>query len=199
MGVVFKDQTELIKSMDVRTLIINLYLTQGIILIIAILLGIILFENLEEFLNLWKLRLNEVLFYGAGSACIILIIDCMLTWFLPRKMVDDGGINEKIFRNISVPHAFIICVIVAFSEEILFRGIIQTHVGYIAASIIFALIHYRYIFKWVLLVAVILVSFFLGWIFYLTNNLMVTFLAHFLIDFTLALLLRFNFFKHHVQ
>ncbi len=61
---------------------------------------------------------------SARSFCRFLLIR-----YVPEQWYDDGGINEKLFRSRSVPHIFIMTAIIAFCEELLFRGVIQTHVG----------------------------------------------------------------------
>ena len=58
---------------------------------------------------------------------------------LPSHYYDDGGLNERIFRGRSVIEIAVISSVVSIAEEILFRGVIQTHVGLIISSIIFAL------------------------------------------------------------
>lgn len=83
-------------------------------------------------------------------------------------------------------------MLVAIAEELLFRGVIQTTFGYLISSTLFALIHFRYLKKPVLLISVLFVSFYIGYIFILTENLLVTITAHFVVDFTLGLVIRFQ-------
>lgn len=78
-------------------------------------------------------------------------------------------------------------MIVAISEEVLFRGVIQSVFGYIVASTLFALMHYRYFKKIVLFSLLVLLSFLLGFLFELTNSLYVTIVFHFIVDFLLGL------------
>src|SRR5690625_1741473 len=111
---------------------------------------------------------------------------------LPKKYFDDGGINERIFKNQSIFNIFIIALIVAVSEELLFRGLIQTIFGYFIASTLFALVHVRYLRKPVLLISVLLISFYLGYLYEITNNLFVTIFAHFIVDFLLGVIIRYN-------
>ncbi len=115
--------------------------------------------------------------------------------FLPDHYYDDGGINERIFQNRSVFHIVIISALVAFCEEVLFRGVIQTHFGLVVSSIIFALIHFRYLFNWFLFLNVVLLSFFIGYIYMITDNLSVTIFMHFLIDCLLGLTIRLKHYK----
>ena len=86
----------------------------------------------------------------------------------------------------------LIAALVAISEEILFRGVIQTNTGLIISSIIFAVVHYRYLFNWFLFTNIILLSFLIGYIYLVTNNLVVTIVMHFFIDFILGLIIKFR-------
>lgn len=83
-----------------------------------------------------------------------------------------------------------IAFVVAVAEELFFRGILQTALGFAAASLIFALVHIRYLFKWYLTLNVVLLSFGMGWLFEMTGNLAVTITMHFIIDFMLGLAIR---------
>lgn len=121
---------------------------------------------------------------------MVLALDFLMMRYLPKKWYDDGGINEKIFRTRSIPHLFLLCMLIAFSEELLFRGVIQTSFGLLMASAIFAALHVRYLSKWFLFTTVVLLSFFLGYLYDVTENLWVTIFAHFLIDFVLAVHIR---------
>ncbi len=76
------------------------------------------------------------------------------------------------------------------TEEWLFRGVVQTHWGLGAASVIFAVLHVRYLEKWFLFLMVVLISLFLGALYEQTGSLWVTVVAHFLIDVVLALHIR---------
>lgn len=110
----------------------------------------------------------------------------------PRIFYDDGGLNERIFKNRKVIHIALIAAIVALSEELLFRGVIQTKAGLIIASVIFAIIHYRYLFNWFLFSNIVLLSFLIGFIYQWTNNLAITIIMHFTIDFLLGLYIKFR-------
>jgi uncharacterized protein len=187
-----KHQTELIQSMSDKEVLIHLYITQLILLFLSLIIGWFFFDW-ESFQKLWQFSFSELIVYGAGSAFLVLIADFIMMRYLPKDWYDDGGINEKIFRSRSIPHLFFLCLLIAFSEEILFRGVIQTNFGLVAASIIFAVLHIRYMTKIVLFAMVILLSFFLGYIYELTDSLWVTIFSHFLIDFVLAVKIRLDY------
>jgi uncharacterized protein len=193
-----KRQSEQIRSMSDREVLIHLYITQLLLIGVSFIIGFFLFDW-SSFQRLWHVDIPMIVGYGGGSALFVLVIDFMLMRYLPEDWYDDGGINEKIFQTRSIPHIFFLCVLIAFSEELLFRGVIQTHVGLIAASVIFAILHVRYLTKWFLLMMVVLLSFFLGYIYDITGSLWVTIFAHFLIDFVLAVNIRLDYLQANRQ
>ncbi|HZG60315.1 MAG TPA: CPBP family intramembrane glutamic endopeptidase [Anoxybacillus sp.] len=187
-----KRQAELIQAMSDKEVIIHLYLTQLLLLFLSFIIGLFFFDW-KSFGQLWQFSFHDVIVYGAGSGLIVLIVNFLLMRYLPENWYDDGGVNEKIFQTRSIPHIFFLCLLIAFSEEILFRGVIQTNFGLVMASIIFAVLHVRYLSKMFLFIVVVLLSFFLGYVYELTHSLWVTIFSHFLIDFVLAVKIRFDY------
>ncbi|MYL55103.1 CPBP family intramembrane metalloprotease [Pontibacillus yanchengensis] len=186
------NQAELIKQLTDRQLVNQVYLTQLIILILTIGGSFFLFDSLEEVADLFRWNTQQVIFYGISAGVVVLIIDIILMVLLPARFYDDGGINKRVFRSISVLEIFVIALLVAFAEELLFRGVIHTHFGYIIASVLFALMHVRYLTKPVLFVSVLFISFYFGWMYEITHLLWVTIIAHFMVDFVLGVMIRFN-------
>lgn len=185
-------QKELLEQISERELVFHLYLTQIILLILAAVFAWIFFDHFGEIIALFKWDLVEVLLIGGGAGLIVVMFDWLMMKKLPKSYYDDGGLNEKIFRGRSVWHIALISFIVAFSEEVLFRGVIQTNFGIIISSLIFALIHYRYLFHWYLFLNIVALSFFIGYIYVITENLFVTIFMHFLIDFLLGVLIKYG-------
>ncbi|MDQ0244277.1 membrane protease YdiL (CAAX protease family) [Bacillus fengqiuensis] len=183
----FNNQKELIKNLTDRELLLNLYVTQAILLSIAFVIGVWKYDSFASFVGLWQWNSSDVWIIGGISGILVVALDLFLMKVLPQEWYDDGGINERIFRHRPLFHLFILCLMIAFTEEILFRGVLQVHFGLFWASVIFALVHVRYLSKVFLLVSVVVLSFLLGVLFSWTDNLAVTVTAHFLIDFLLAL------------
>ena len=182
---------EIISSLTDKELLFHLYLTQIIILFISAILGWLLFGDLSY----WDhFQLNDPNLYkvGVSAGIVVVITDIVLMKVLPSSFYDDGGLNERIFKGRHPFHIIVIAAFVAFSEELLFRGIIQTKLGLILASIIFAVIHYRYLFNWYLFLNIVLLSFVIGVIYQWTGNFAVTFIMHFVIDFLLGIYIRFR-------
>lgn len=186
---------ELIKGLTDRELLSHLYITQIILLVITFILGLLLFDQFS-YLHTIDFTDVRILLIGVPAGAAVVIVDILLMKLLPKSFYDDGGLNERIFKNRSVTHIAWIAAFVAFSEELLFRGVIQTNVGLIFASIIFAIIHYRYLFNWFLFSNIVILSFFIGSVYEWSNNLAITIIMHFTIDFLLGLYIKY---KHTID
>ncbi|MDQ6599499.1 MULTISPECIES: CPBP family intramembrane glutamic endopeptidase [Bacillus] len=180
---------DLIRGLTDRELLFHLYMTQIILITISIILGILLFDHFS-FLRYFRLNDIRIVNIGLPAGILVVIVDITLMKWLPSSFYDDGGLNERIFKNKNILQIIWIAALVAFSEELLFRGIIQTKIGLIFASVIFAVIHYRYLFNWYLFFNIVLLSFFIGFIYEWTNNFAVTIVMHFVIDFLLGMYIK---------
>ena len=171
-------------------LVFHLYLTQILLLAIAFISGWILFGSIVDLFGLMDWTDMLVWKAGAVAGLVVVAADLLLMKLLPAKYYDDGGLNERIFANQSIGKIALICLVVSFSEELLFRGVIQTNFGIVIASLIFALVHYRYLSHWFLFLNVVTLSFVIGYIYMRTGNLAVTVAMHFIIDFLLGIAIR---------
>ncbi len=181
---------ELIEELSDKELLKHLYLTQVILVVISIIIGSLLFDSLKSFLELFDWNDSFIWLVGVPAGLLIVCIDALFMKFLPSSYYDDGGLNEKLFSKRKGWEILFIAAIVATCEEILFRGIIQTHFGLVISSIIFALIHYRYLFNWFLFLNITLLSFLIGVIYEWTENLLVTIAMHFVIDSLLGFIIK---------
>jgi len=185
-------QSEIIKQLSDHELKKQLIISQTLFILLSIFLSLLFFESFLDWYLLFKWNINEIFLYGVIPGLIIVIIDFIIMWLCPKKYYDDGGINDRIFNNETVASIFVISLYVAISEELLFRGIVQNVFGYIFASLLFAIIHIRYLRKPVLFISIMIISFYIGYLYELTHNLLVTITAHFLVDFVLGLVIRFK-------
>lgn len=190
-----KRYVDLIQEISDRQLLISLYMTQIVLLTIAFFLGIFLFDSYSDFFDLFHWKDTNILFVGGMSGIAVVIVDIVLMKIMPAKYYDDGGLNERVFQKRSLLQIALIAAVVAVGEEILFRGVIQTHMGLILSSLIFAFVHYRYLFNWFLFVNITGLSFLIGFIYLQTGNILVTIFMHFLIDFLLGCIIKFKFNK----
>jgi len=180
-----------IEQIDTKTLVINLYLTQMITLFIAGLL-FYFFHHMtpvEAIISLLPKQIIKDFFIGIAFSLVIVMIVILLTKYLPKPWMDDGGINEKLFRKLPLWHIAVISILVGFIEEFLFRGAVQSLLGVILTSIIFTLIHFRYLKKWVLILSTFLISVGLGYL-AVYSEWFTAFIAHAFIDFMQGVLIR---------
>ena len=185
-------QNDILQNISDKDLKKSLLFSQALFLLISLLLSLILFERFFDWFQYFNVNLKEIFYYGLVPGLMVVMIDLVLMKVLPKHHLDDGGINERVFQNRSVPDIFFLTLVIAISEELLFRGVVQTTFGYFLASVIFALVHFRYLKKPILFISVLLLSFYIGFLFKITGNLFVTITMHFIIDFLLGLIIRFQ-------
>lgn len=181
-------QKELISKMSGRQLVAQLFLSQVLLLSIAVILHFILRGKVGTLH--WGGDLKWIV-TGLISGGIVAAMDIFLMKVLPVRYYDDGGLNEKIFRRMPLWLIPLVALLVAFTEEYLFRGIVQTSIGLVAASIIFSVIHIRYLSHWYLLVNIVLLSFWIGGLYEFSGRQMLPVICmHFAIDFILGVHIR---------
>lgn len=185
-------QSELIKQLTDKELRKSVVYSQFLFLLIGFILSLFLFDHVNNWASMIQFNPEELVYYGIIPGIIIVVIDMILIRFLPYKYLDDDGINRRIFSDISIPYIICLTLLIAVSEEVLFRGVIQTTFGFLVASLFFTVVHIRYLRKPVLLISTLFISFSIGYIFEITGNLLVTVTIHFLVDFLLGLLIRYN-------
>ncbi|TSB46876.1 CPBP family intramembrane glutamic endopeptidase [Alkalicoccobacillus porphyridii] len=173
-----------------RELIIQAYITQLILLMIIVVLLLGFKEHVHPVFQMNRLDIGQAIWLGSLTAVLVVIAEWFLLKNVSPKALDDGGINNKLFSTMSHSHIVGFCMIVSIIEEILFRAILQTLLGLVGASILFALVHIRYLRKPLLFSVLIIVSFLLGVLFHLTENILVPITAHFLINVITGMYIR---------
>ncbi|AKG35441.1 CPBP family intramembrane glutamic endopeptidase [Paenibacillus durus] len=173
-----------------RLLLINLYVTQGLTLIIGLIW--VLFQKRNPFHVLNFPESINFAAWGLGLAVIMLIVDFVLTYIVPEQTMNDGGINELLFRKRPLWHIVLIAAIVSICEELLFRGAIQFAFGPYWTSILFAIIHVRYLRHWIPTGWVFASSYGLGLIYIYSGTIWAPILCHFIIDLFSGLVIRYR-------
>lgn len=168
----------------------SLYLSQGLLLSISV--GLIIFFGKELPLMHWYRIDGKICLIGICAGIAMVWIQNFAERWMPENWQDDDGINERLFQAFRLPVLIFIMIGVAIIEEVLFRGLMQHFVGYVAASLLFALIHFRYVRKPLLLATVMLFSFCLGWLYIRTGSLAAPVIAHFIINALPALIYKWN-------
>lgn len=180
----------MIKQMSDKEVKQQLLLSQSIFFLLSIALSFVLFDHVFDWFTLFLIDFKQIVLYGVMTGLALVILEIILDRFVPAKYLDDGGINEKVFKGQSIPSIFVIALVVAISEEFLFRGVIQVTFGYVFASTLFVVVHIRYLKKPFLLFFIIMTSFLIGYLFEVTQNLYVPIAFHFIVDFLLGVYIK---------
>ncbi|EXX91460.1 abortive infection protein [Paenibacillus darwinianus] len=179
-----------VDELDDRMLLINLYATQALTFVIGL---IWIFFQRQNPISLWNIPPGMAFVYwGIGLGAAVIAVDLLLSRWIPDEAADDGGVNDRLFRNRPVWHILLISFVVSICEELLFRGAIQHSFGPYWTSIIFAAIHVRYLRHWIPTGLVFSISYGLGWIYVQTGTLWAPVLAHFAVDAIMGLIIRFR-------
>lgn len=179
-----------VSKLDEKTLLLNVYITQLLTLLVGI--GLLWIQGRSVFDLLAVPDGWRPWIWGAGFGALVLAADLVLSRWIPEEVTDDGGINEMMFRRRSFLHIAALCFIVAVCEEVLFRGAVQYWLGPYWTSILFALVHVRYLQHWLMTGLVFSISYGLGWIANQTGTLWTPIAAHFMIDFIMGLIIRYR-------
>ncbi|MEK0314165.1 CPBP family intramembrane glutamic endopeptidase [Cohnella sp. 56] len=132
------------------------------------------------------------LYWGAGTAAAVIAVDIGISRWIPDDAKDDGGVNERIFRARPLWHIALLCAVVGFCEELLFRGALQHAFGPYWTSIIFAAIHVRYLRHWIPTGLVFAISYGLGLLMSHTGTIWAPIVAHFLVDLVMGIIIRYR-------
>ncbi|OXM88096.1 CPBP family intramembrane glutamic endopeptidase [Paenibacillus rigui] len=186
----FKLQKVDMNNMNDRFLLINLYLTQLGVLVLGTIIMLFQKPSLAQMLS-WNNTFSIGL-WGVAFAAAVLVVDLLISNWVPPEVTDDGGINEMLFKNRPLWHIIVMSAIVAFCEEWLFRGAIQASWGPYWTSILFAAIHIRYLQHWLMTGLVFGISYGLGWIYIQTGSLWTPIVAHFVIDLIMGCIIRYR-------
>lgn len=128
----------------------------------------------------------------------LLLFGVILTWCIPSKYIDD---TNKSYQNYSLLSITAFMFLGALFEEILFRGMIQNLLllflehqwtAIVITTLLFLGMHTQYFKKPIMLINITVPSLTFGWIYFETNNILVPFLVHFLMNLGMTLLFKYN-------
>lgn len=85
----FKERQVRVHELDDRLLLLNLYLTQGLTLLAALIW--IWLQGRNPFALLVLPEGWQWLWWGAGLAVAVVLIDIAVSQFMPEEMTDDGA------------------------------------------------------------------------------------------------------------
>ncbi|CAI6057695.1 CPBP family intramembrane glutamic endopeptidase [Cohnella sp. JJ-181] len=173
-----------------KMLLVNLYATQALTIIIGLVWTFFQGQNLLE---IFRMPTSfSFLYWAAGLAAFVVAFDIGISRWIPDEAKDDGGVNERIFRQRPLWHIALLCAVVGICEELLFRGAIQHAIGPYWTSILFAAIHVRYLRHWIPTGLVFGISYALGWLQIHTGTIWAPVVTHFLVDLTMGIIIRYR-------
>lgn len=177
------------QEMDEANLRFNLWLTQGLVLGIAA-GSSWLVHDWSGTAALFAWPDWSGLVQALAVALLIVAASIAMERYLPSSWQDDGQVNERVFGRMPPSMTVLVCITVGVGEEWLFRGVIQLFAGNVWTSLIFALIHVRYLKKPLLFASVLATSLLLGLLFQRTGTLWPSIAAHIIVDMLLAFYLQ---------
>lgn len=95
---------------------------------------------------------------------------------------------KEIFSNTKLPDLIFISLLAGFSEEMLFRGVIQAEFGIVIASIVFGLVH---CISGAYVIITVIMGIYIGAFYYFSNSLLVPIQIHFIYDLAALIYLRY--------
>jgi membrane protease YdiL (CAAX protease family) len=108
-------------------------------------------------------------------------IEWILLRYVPRQYWFEP-INDQLAKNFSLFELSLIFIVGSISEEIFFRGVLQNFFGFWIATLLFVVIHTRYLKRFVLLAVSIMFGCGLGLVYLVSNKIWVAILCHFLLN-----------------
>ncbi|MCG1026161.1 MULTISPECIES: CPBP family intramembrane glutamic endopeptidase [Dehalobacter] len=167
---------------------LNILLSQVILIVIALGLWVIL-KSLDREIVLAEMfkmdSLSKAIITLAVGSAVLIALQFFFLKYLPKESLFDE-INLILMDKFSLKELFPIFFLGAFSEEFLFRGMIQPILGLWLTAVVFTLIHYRYWRQVFILVEVFLMGTFLGVTYAVSLTLWVPVLCHFIVNMTTA-------------
>lgn len=180
-----------------KELVLSFWLSQIILLVPGIVLLWFLYLRNGYVLSDFFAYTNTVgIWFGGTSVALAAIALQWLAWrIFSLRAFDDGGINGVL---LSLPMRTLIPMFIfgAFAEELLVRGVLQAGMvryfgplsGVLLTSLIFSIMHIRYIKKPVLLGGAFIISLILGFLYGVAGTLWAPIWAHLIYNSATALL-----------
>lgn len=109
----------------------------------------------------------------------------LLTKLRPPEYFYDEAV-DLLMKSLNMGQLLIVFIIGGVAEELVFRGIVQVWIGLIPSSIVFMLIHIRYLKKPLMALGTLCLSLILGGLYIVTGSIWPCIIAHIAINMTTA-------------
>jgi membrane protease YdiL (CAAX protease family) len=119
------------------------------------------------------------------GSLLLIFLQLFFHFYVSKEHLSDE-VNLILMETFTLPELSVIFLFGAFTEETLFRGILQPYLGIWITTALFTVIHFRYLKKFFLLVEVFLMGIILGVIFLLTQTIWVSLFCHLTVNILTA-------------
>lgn len=176
-------------------LFLNIVLSQAILVIISAFLILLIFPEVQlaDVMRL-SCRTVHLLAFLAGSV-LLLGLQLLFHRYVSKDRLTEE-INILLINTFSLPELTGIFFFGALTEETLFRGILQPVLGILTASLLFTLIHFRYLKKIFLILEVFLMGLILGLTYFLTGTVWIPVFCHFTVNILTAFLIKKGYLQY---
>lgn len=96
-------QSDIIKQLSDQEIKMQLILSQLLLVFLSVILSYLLFDSFLDWFDYFHLSYFDMFYYGVIPGLIIVSADFVCMAVFPKYMYDDGGINDRVFHNRSVP------------------------------------------------------------------------------------------------
>lgn len=182
-----------------RRILLLAFLSEGALLLLYSLWSLLWVDGKASSL-IPPAPLGSEIILGGLSAVVLFLANLLLLKSLARGESSGGVLQQFIdsvvwplSQQLSIFGALLIGIMAGIGEELFFRGMLQTELGILLSSMLFALMHFGFAAKKFFPVVLIyfLVSLYIGLVFRWTDSLWVVVILHSVYDFLALLYLRF--------
>lgn len=179
--------------MSKKWLLLNLALSQSILLLISFSLQGLFYKGYLRQLFYLNINVGFITVFLAGIAGLLAVQVLFYKYIDKESLLDK--MNLLLLRTFSLPELVPVFLCGAFTEELLFRGTLQTLLGPWPAAVLFTLVHFRYFPKYFLLLEVFLMGLILACVFSRTGTLWAPVFCHFTLNYLTAVFVKKEIFR----
>jgi len=179
-----------------KVLLLNIILSQALLVAAILVLKIFIIKENVSVAGFLQFNLNlKSFFITAAGSMLLVLLQVICYKYIPREKYFDE-LNFLLIQKFSLRDLFIIFTTGAIIEEILFRGLLQPFLGIVFSSMVFALIHIRYLTKIYIILEVFLMGIILGVVYQATGLLIVPIICHLLLNFLVAVMIKKGYMEY---
>lgn len=134
------------------------------------------------------LNLQSWLWLVCGYVAMVLIFWVLVKIKSPEYFYDEAV--DLLVRSLNMPQLISVFLLGGIAEELIFRGILQLWIGIIPATLLFTVVHIRYLKKIFMILETFCLGLVLGLLYMFTDSIWICTIAHTLINLTTAWIIK---------